>query len=217
MALARERVNVTKTARAVAQFTQVSLRGETPRAARVCVIAPYSAAMHHGADANSPSSAIVRWSRFVRRGGVVLDVAAGAGRHSHFFASRGHAVIAVDRDVASLAARPQANVQIVQADLEHAPWPLAGRTFDAVVVTDYLWRALLPTLVASVAAGGALLYETFAVGHERFGRPQNPDFLLQPGELLEAVRGQLVVREYQHGEEGDPPHAVRQRLCAVRH
>lgn len=92
----------------------------------------------------------------------------------------------------------------------------AGLTFAAVVVTDYLWRPTLPQLVASVAAGGVLMYETFAAGHERFGRPKNPDFLLQPGELLETVRGLLVVREYQHGEEGDPPHAVRQRLCAVR-
>ena len=77
-----------------------------------------------------------------------------------------------------------------------------------------LW--LLPLIVASVAPGGVLLYETFAVGHERFGRPRNPDFLLRPGELLEAVRGRLEVREYAHGEEGQPPSAVRQRVCAVR-
>lgn len=172
--------------------------------------------MHHGADVHEPSSAIRRYARFVPCGGVVLDVAAGRGRHASWFAARGHAVIAVDRDVAALAARPHANVQILQADLEHAPWPLPGRTFDGIVVTDYLWRPLLPVLVASVAPGGVLMYETFAVGHERFGRPKNPDFLLQPGELLDAVHGRLVVREYQHGEEGDPPHAVRQRLCAVR-
>ena len=88
--------------------------------------------------------------------------------------------------------------------------------FAGVVVCNYLWRPLLPVIVASVAPGGVLLYETFAVGHERFGKPTNPDFLLRPGELLEAVRGQLEVREYAYSEEGDPPSAVRQRLCAVR-
>ena len=89
-------------------------------------------------------------------------------------------------------------------------------TFDLVVVSNYLWRPLLPAITAAVAPGGALLYETFAVGNERFGRPRNPDFLLRPGELLDAVRGEFEVREYAHGEEGDPPRAVRQRLFAVR-
>ncbi len=145
----------------------------------------------------------------------MLDVAAGGGRHALLFAAHGHRVLAVDRDVAVLSAQPHANVQILQADLEQAPWPLPGRTFAAVVVVDYLWRPLLPVLVASVAPGGVLMYETFAVGQERFGRPKNPDFLLRPGELLDAVRGELLVREYQHGEEGEP-RAVRQRLCAVR-
>lgn len=167
-------------------------------------------------DDSAPSPAIVRWAYVVPTGGTVLDVAAGGGRHARLFAARGHDVVAVDRDVAALRARPDPRIEVVAADLEGAPWPFAGRTFAGVVVTNYLWRPLLPTLVASVAAGGALLYETFAVGHERFGRPRNPDFLLQPGELLEAVRGALEVREYSHGEEGAPPHAVRQRLLAVR-
>jgi SAM-dependent methyltransferase len=167
-----------------------------------------------GRDAPSPS--IVRWSNLVPTGGTVLDVAAGGGRHATLFAELGHTVLALDRDTTALLLVPHPRITVLRADLEGAPWPLAGRTFAAVVVTNYLWRPLLPTLVASVAPGGVLMYETFAAGQERLGRPRNPDFLLQPGELLEAVRNVLEVREYVHGEEGEPPTAVRQRLCALR-
>jgi SAM-dependent methyltransferase len=163
-----------------------------------------------------PAATIVRWAELVPRDGDVLDVAAGGGRHARLFAARGHPVVAVDRDTVALRAAAVAGVDVVTADLENAPWPLGDRTFAAVVVSDYLWRPLLPRLVAAVAPGGALLYTTFAVGNERFGRPRNPDFLLRPGELLEAVRGVLEVREYRHGEAGSPPTAVRQELCAVR-
>jgi SAM-dependent methyltransferase len=164
----------------------------------------------------SPLPAFARWALRLPPGGTVLDVAAGGGRHARLFAERGHPVLAVDRDVAALQLVPHPRIEVHAADLEQAPWPLPGRTFAVVVVAHYLWRPLLPTLVASVAPGGALLYETFAVGHERFGKPSNPDFLLRPGELLDAVRGELEVRDYQHGEEGTPPHAVKQRLFAVR-
>jgi SAM-dependent methyltransferase len=163
-----------------------------------------------------PSPAIARWAAHVPAGGAVLDVAAGGGRHTRLFLQRGHAVTAVDRDLAGLRDEADARLELVQADLEGAPWPFAGRTFAGVVVCNYLWRPLLPALVAAVAPGGALLYETFAVGHERFGRPRNPDFLLRPGELLDAVRGALGVLEYEHGVVGEPPTAVRQRLLAVR-
>ena len=165
---------------------------------------------------DGPSAAIVRWAGLVPAGGSVLDVAAGGGRHARFFAQRGHPVLAVDRDIAALQVVPQPRLEVLAADLEGAPWPLPGRTFAAVVVVNFLWRPLLPTLVASVAPGGVLLYETFAVGNERFGRPRNPDFLLRPGELLDSVRGQLEVRDYQHGDDGVPPSACKQRLCAVR-
>jgi SAM-dependent methyltransferase len=160
----------------------------------------------------------VRWASLVPTDGEVLDVAAGTGRHALLFARAGHFVTAVDRNTAPLRelALAHPRMTVVEADLEGAPWPFAGRTFAAVVVANYLWRPLLPQLVGSVAPGGVLLYETFAVGHERFGRPRNPDFLLRPGELLDAVRGELEVREYAHGEAGEPPNAVRQRLCAVR-
>lgn len=165
---------------------------------------------------DAPADAITRWAALVPVGGTVLDVAAGGGRHARWFAHRGHPVLAVDRDVTALRERAAPGVTAHEADLEDGPWPWPDRTFAAVLVVNYLWRPLLPRLVASVAPGGALLYETFAVGNERFGRPRNPDFLLRPGELLEAVRGDLAVREYGHGAVGDPPTAVRQRLCAVR-
>ncbi len=146
----------------------------------------------------------------------MLDVAAGQGRHSLFFLGRGHPVTAVDRDVAGLRAlgdRP--GFRVVAADLEAATWPLPGACFAAVVVTNYLWRPLLPLLIESLAPGGTLIYETFARGHERFGRPSNPEFLLRPGELLEAVRGRLLVRAYEHGPERAPRAAVRQKICAL--
>jgi len=167
---------------------------------------------------STPSPAIARWSLLVPQGGHVLDVAAGSGRHTRLFLQRGHPVTAVDRDAAALRslAALATRLEGIEADLEGGPWPLPGRTFAGVVVSNYLWRPLLPAIIASVAPGGVLLYETFAAGNERFGRPRNPDFLLRPGELLDAVRGQLEVREYWHGEEGDPPNAVRQRLCAMR-
>ena len=169
---------------------------------------------HYHDDAPSPH--LARWAELVPPGATVLDVAAGGGRHARWFAARGCAVLAVDREVAALQARPDPRITVLQADLEGAPWPLPGRTFAAVVVTNYLWRPLLPTLVASVATGGVLLYETFAVGNERFGWPKNPDFLLRDRELLEAVHGELEVIEYAHGEEGSPPFAVKQQLCARR-
>lgn len=105
-------------------------------------------------------------------------------------------------------------VEAVQADIEQGPWPFAGRSFDTVVVTNYLWRPLLPVLVQSVAPGGALIYETFAAGNETVGKPSRPDFLLQPGELLAASAGLHVVA-YEDGFLDHPPRFV-QRIAAVR-
>ncbi len=146
-------------------------------------------------------------------GARVLDVACGGGRHVRWFAERGCAVTAVDRDAAAVEPL-RAIARVVVADLEAGAWPLPGETFDAVVVTNYLWRPLLPTIVASVATGGVLVYETFAVGNETVGRPSNPDFLLRPGELLTAAQGLRVVA-YEDGFVEPPPRFV-QRLCAVR-
>jgi SAM-dependent methyltransferase len=148
----------------------------------------------------------------------VLDVACGGGRHARWFAARGHPVTLVDRDlagVADLAGDPR--VELVEHDLENgSPWPLAGREYAAVVVTNYLFRPILPELVRAVETGGWLLYETFAAGNERYGRPTNPDFLLRPGELLDAVRGELRVVAYEDVVVERPRPAAVQRIAANR-
>jgi SAM-dependent methyltransferase len=150
--------------------------------------------------------------------GPVLDVACGGGRHLRHFHALGHAVTGVDRDLAGVAdLAGAAEVELLQADLESgAAWPLGARQFAGVVVTNYLWRPLLPAIVAAVGAGGWLIYETFAQGNERYGKPRNPDFLLRPGELLAAVAGQLTVVAYEHGMVDQPRPAVVQRIAAVR-
>ncbi|MDB5894680.1 MAG: SAM-dependent methyltransferase [Rhodoferax sp.] len=154
-----------------------------------------------------------RWSSLVPASGTLLDVACGGGRHMRWFASRGHAVTGVDRSAEALDAL-KADFETVLADIENGPWPLEGRVFDAVVVTNYLWRPLLPRIVGSVAAGGVLLYETFAAGNETVGKPSRPDFLLQPGELLRAAAGLRVVA-FEDGFVDGPPRFV-QRIAAVR-
>lgn len=163
----------------------------------------------------SPSEWIVRWGALVPPGAPVLDVACGGGRHALWFARRGHPVTGVDRNPAITALAP-AGVAPVVADIEQGGWPFEGRAFGAVVVTHYLHRPLLPKLLAAVAPGGCLLYETFAVGNERFGRPANPDFLLRTGELLEIVRGVLKVVAFEDVELGAPRPAMMQRIAAVR-
>jgi SAM-dependent methyltransferase len=173
-----------------------------------------SAAMESHFDL-PPSAWVQRWSRWIRPGGAVLDVAAGAGRHARLLARMGFEVDAVDRDK-SLFSDPPPNVTLLEADLEDGPWPYAGRRFDAIVVTNYLHRPLLPILVDSLERGGVLIYETFARGNERFGKPSNPAFLLAPGELLEAVRGKLVVIAYEDLTVEQPKPAAVQRLIARR-
>jgi SAM-dependent methyltransferase len=165
-----------------------------------------------------PSDWITRWAHLLAPGCTVLDVACGGGRHLAWLEQRGHAVTGVDQSIeAAHQAAPDA--ELVCADIENGPWPLRKsdgqlRTFGAVVVTNYLWRPLLPTLLESLEPGGVLLYETFADGNAQFGRPSRPDFLLQPGELLQACTG-LDVVAYEHGYLGDPPRVV-QRIAAVR-
>jgi SAM-dependent methyltransferase len=162
---------------------------------------------------SAPSSWVQRWAPLIVPGGSVLDVACGSGRHLRWLAARGLHVNGVDRDASALAPL-QGLGRLVVADIENGPWPFAGETFDAVVVTNYLWRPLMPTIVASVAEGGVLIYETFALGNEAFGKPSNPAFLLRPGELLEHARGLHVVA-YEDGLLADPPRRV-QRLVARR-
>lgn len=169
----------------------------------------------HGLDA--PSAWVTRWAAMASSGCTVLDVACGGGRHARYFATRGHTVAAVDRDAAALAGL--AGVQYIEpicADIESGPWPFAGRTFGVIVVTNYLHRPLFSLLLQALAPGGMLIYETFALGNERYGRPSNPDFLLRPGELLEVVRGQLRVAAYEDIFVASPKPAMVQQICALR-
>lgn len=151
-----------------------------------------------------------------REGGSVLDVACGSGRHTRLLLERGWQVAALDRSLEGISdLLAQRRLEAIEADLEDgSPFPLTGRQFDAVVVTNYLHRPLLPALIAAVAPGGLLLYETFARGNEAFGKPSNPDFLLKPGELLEAVRGRLRVLAYEDLIIDKPKPAAVQRIAA---
>jgi SAM-dependent methyltransferase len=169
-------------------------------------------------DGGEPSKWVVRWSHLVAPGGVVLDIAAGGGRHARWFAARGHSIVAIDRAEAALAALAGIEgVTGVRADLEDgSAWPLpSAQRFAAVVVTNYLNRALLPRLSQLLAPGGVLLYETFARGNETVGKPSNPAFLLTPGELLAAVHGRVCVVAYEDGYIVEPRPAYIQRICAV--
>jgi SAM-dependent methyltransferase len=170
--------------------------------------------MNHPIDTLSPW--VARWTPLIAAGGRVLDVACGSGRHARALASIGYLVVAVDRDgacIEKLAGAP--NITAVCADLEGDAWPFRGERYAGVVVTNYLHRPLLPTLVDAVGPGGVLIYETFAAGNERYGRPSNPDFLLRPGELLDTVRARLRVVAYEDVRTDAPKPALVQRICAV--
>lgn len=161
----------------------------------------------------APSPWVQRWAHLAPPGGRVLDVACGSGRHMRFFAERGHPVTGVDRAADALRTAGGFG-QTVLADIEGGPWPFAGQVFDAVVVTNYLWRPRLADIVQAVAPAGVLIYETFAQGNESVGKPSRPDFLLAPGELLDACAGMRVVA-YEDGFLGDPERFV-QRVTAIR-
>ena len=155
----------------------------------------------------------------------MLDVACGHGRHARWFSALNHPVVAVDRSqdaiddvVSALPSSPLLAVEAVLADIENGPWPFAGRQFAAVVVTNYLWRPLMPTLLGSLQPGGVLIYETFTQGNETVGKPSRADFLLRTGELLEVCQALHVVAfedGFQQAPDGSAPRFV-QRIAAVR-
>ena len=164
------------------------------------------------------SAWVARFSAAIKPLGRVLDVASGSGRHTRYLAGLGLQAEAVDRDAAALALLAGVpGVTTRCADLEGASWPYAGRSFDAIVVTNYLHRPLFPPLAAALAPGGVLIYETFRIGNESYGRPSNPDFLLQPGELFDVARTHgLDVLAFEDGFTATPKPAMVQRLCAVK-
>jgi SAM-dependent methyltransferase len=164
---------------------------------------------------SGPSAWVQSHAGLVPPGGKILDLAAGGGRHARYFKDLGYQVTALDRDISGLHLP---GTEIIAADLEDgSPWPLGTRTFDGIVVTNYLHRPLFPHLATAMAAGGVLIYETFGIGNERFGKPTNPDFLLRPGELLEfATAHGLQVLAYECGEVNEPKRSVVQRIAAQR-
>ena len=174
--------------------------------------------MHEGTHSqmDQPSAWVERWAPRIPAGGTVLDVACGGGRHARWLAARGYRVEAVDLDAQACGALAGiAGIHTRVADLEGGAWPYAGACFAGIVVANYLHRPRLPLLVRSLAPGGVLIYETFAAGNERYGRPRNPDFLLKPGELLQAAHGHLEVIAYENLTITGPRPAVVQRMCAV--
>jgi len=172
-----------------------------------------SAAAAHEID--SPSPWVCRWASLIRSGGRVLDVACGHGRHLRYLKSLGFAVVGVDRDETVLAVlKGLGGVEVQIADIEAGPWPFAPGVFDGVVVTNYLHRPIFPNLVGALRPGGLLIYETFALGNERYGRPSNPAFLLRPNELLHSLKP-LAVIAFEQGLVSAPKTAVIQRVCAV--
>ncbi len=169
--------------------------------------------MRAGHDDPAPADWLLRWAHLLPAGGSVLDLACGSGRNLRWLAARGWRCTGVDRDAAALA-RSAGLAELLQADIESGPWPLADRQFDAVAIFNYLWRPLWPRILDALAPGGVLVYQTFADGNQMVGKPSRPDFLLQPGELL-ARCATLRVVAYEDGFEASPPRFV-QRVVAVR-
>ena len=165
-----------------------------------------------------PSDWVVRWSHLISPGGTVLDLACGQGRHARYLASAGYKVVACDRDDAALRGLGGvAGVETVHADLEDgSPWPFGTRQFQGIVVTNYLHRPLFPAIASALSHGGVLIYETFALGNERFGKPSNPDFLLRKDELLGAFGPGIALAGFEQGIVHRPKQAVVQRVCMVR-
>lgn len=178
---------------------------------------PVSPVGCHAASGDA-SAWVARFAPFVPAGGKVLDLACGSGRHSRLFLDAGHPVLAVDKDLFRLNELLSHNkITTQQQDLEDgSAFPFAPESFAGVVVTNYLHRPILPDIVQAVAPGGVLIYETFARGNERFGHPSNPDFLLEPGELLDVVAGKLRILAYEDLIVDQPKAAAIQRICARR-
>lgn len=159
---------------------------------------------------------VKRWAPLIPKHGRVLDLACGNGRHARYLTGLGFSVIATDIEASALAGLESvATIETLRADLEREEWPFPGRSFDGIVVVNYLHRPLLRKLAQALDASGVLIYESFAQGNEHYGRPSNPDYLLRPGELLEVFDPLLNVVAYEFGVEYEPRPAVRQRICAV--
>lgn len=163
------------------------------------------------------SAWLKRFAFAIPKGGLVLDLATGSGRHATHLAALGYRVLAVDRDLSAFESLDDSSIELMALDLEGEKWPLLNRQFSGVVVSNYLYRPYLDLLPEMLLEGGVLIYETFALGNAEFGRPSNPHFLLNPGELLGfANRHGLKVLAYEDIYVDHPKPAMIQRICAVK-
>lgn len=164
-----------------------------------------------------PSPWIVEHAPLIRNNGQVLDLACGNGRHALWLAKQGYRVDALDRDAKALASMVgMDNINVLNVDIEAGRWPGSGQRYDGIIVSRYLYRPLLSKLAEMLEPGGILIYETFMVGNERYGRPSNPDFLLRTNELLDVYSPLLSIIAFEQGEVETPRLAVTQRLCAKK-
>lgn len=163
-----------------------------------------------------PSPWVVRYAERVPEG-PVLDLACGGGRNGRYFLSAGRRVTFLDRDVSGLAdLSANKSAAIMAYDLESGlPWPFSEAQFSGIIVVNYLYRPLLRHLSHSLSTGGLLIYQTFAQGNEKYGRPRNPEFLLAPDELLNTFGATMEVIDFQQGFMPEPDRIV-QSLCAVK-
>ena len=162
------------------------------------------------------SAWVLRFLHLIPTGGRVLDLACGKGRHTRLLADHGYRVTAADIDVSGLAdLGNDPRIEIREIDLETGEQPFVGERFAAILICNYLHRPHFAWLADILEPNGLLLIDTFAQGNEVYGRPQNPDFLLAPGELLSAFATRLQIVAYEHGLEFLPRPAVRQRICVM--
>lgn len=164
---------------------------------------------------NKPSNWVTRFAPLIEAGGSVLDLACGNGRHSIYLASSGFSVTAVDRNIPNISQNFK-QIRWIETDLENGDKSLLeNQHFMGVIVTNYLYRPLIPAIINALDDNGVLIYETFSLGNEQYGRPSNPDFLLKPGELLSLCSERLRIIAYEEGTIKDPKLSVKQRICAI--
>ncbi len=165
-----------------------------------------------------PSAWVRRFATAIPQPGPVLDLACGRGRHTRFLRALNYQVVALDRDEERLRELADDDgIEAIVSDLENgSDWPLGNRRFSGIIVTNYLYRPLFESIVRALAPNGVLIFETFAAGNERYGKPSNPAFLLRPGELLNAFGEGLHVVAYEHGKIAGPRPRNVQRICILK-